>query len=536
LPPSSQPLPEESEAEEEEEIQYGEEEDDDDFEGFDIDPSQKEFMKELLAIAPEEEVELLSPPPSKKHKHKVPTPSKQPEIKESVQDFASTHPIYDKRKWAEEDVEEYQHDIFKFATAAGLGPHQARVQVMLAVGLWKMSKGLPVIGGEFSKEDEEKMEGTLSAIGIAKELLAGGRKRKRDEKEVNTSVKTAGASGEKLLTKEKRALKKAAKKARRREQMKLKKMGLEWRGSDASSSQSAQLLPLQPPKITLQSSQSYYAQSPSPALPNSTARAESKKEKKKRAKPGPTVSRHFSPPKRNNAQKALARLPKSIQEKLELAKQAVSGAVEVVEETIEENRKRKAEDGEGEGEHAGSKKKRKKNRNKNRLGVDEEGGSTETKAKIETAGQGEGEGAKNAADGDVPKKKKRRDRGRKSGAKQESGEVEATAELMELDAVEYPSTEAAEPIPESIRASILAAQKKARRREKKAKKSEDDSVVQQADGEAIEASNTEPLTELPDTNSKKPKEKKKRKHAAENAEVEASGQGSSENLSKARHS
>ena len=152
MPPSSQPRPEESD--EEEEIQYGDE-DDDDFEGFDIDPSQKEFMKELLAIAPEEEVELLSPPPSKKHKHKhsdkVPapskSPSKQPDVKESVQNFASTHPIYDKRKWAEEDVEEYQHDIYQFATAAGLGPHQARVLVMLAVGLWKMSKGLPVIGG-----------------------------------------------------------------------------------------------------------------------------------------------------------------------------------------------------------------------------------------------------------------------------------------------------------------------------------------------------------------------------------------------------
>ena len=72
MPPSSQPKPEESEEEgedaQEEEIENGEE-DDDDFEGFDIDPSQKEFMKELLAIAPEEEVELLSPPPSPNGKH-----------------------------------------------------------------------------------------------------------------------------------------------------------------------------------------------------------------------------------------------------------------------------------------------------------------------------------------------------------------------------------------------------------------------------------------------------------------------------------
>jgi hypothetical protein len=547
LPPSSQPRPEESD--EEEEIQYGDD-DDNDFEGFDIDPSQKEFMKELLAIAPEEEVELLSPP-SKKHKHKhsdkVPAPlkypSKQPEIKESIQDFASTHPIYDKRKWAEEDVEEYQHDIYQFATAAGLGPHQARVQVMLAVGLWKMSKGLPVIGGEFSKEDERKMEDALSAIGIAKELLAGGKKRKRDEKELNASVKTAGASGENLSAEEKRALKKAAKKARRREQRKLKKMGLERRGSDVSFPQSAQPVPVQPPQVNLQSSQAYYAQETSPALPNSTPGAESK-EKKKRAKPGPTNSPHFSqssPAKpKNNAQKALARLPKSIKKKLELAKQAVSGAAEVVEKAVEENKKRKAEDGEGEVEQGGSKKKRKKNRNKNRLG------------------------------GEEAKKKTRRDRGRKYGAQQGSGEVEATAESaaepMELDAVEYPSTEAADPIPESIKASILAAQKKARRREKKAKKSEGDSAVQQTDGEPIEAFNTElltelpdtnsqknasrptpkdtavapaePLAELPDTNSKKPKDKKKkkRKHAAENADVEANGQESSENLSKARHS
>jgi hypothetical protein len=565
LPPSSQPRPEES-GEEEEEIQYGDE-DDDDFEGFDIDPSQKEFMKELLAIAPEEEVELLSPPPSKKHKHKhsdkspapSKSPSKQPEIKESVQDFASTHPIYDKRKWAEEDVEEYQHDIYQFATAAGLGPHQARVQVMLAVGLWKMSKGLPVIGGDISKKDERKMQDTLSAIGIAKELLAGGKKRKRDEKEVNASVKTAGASGENLSTKEKRALKKEAKKARRREQRKLKKMGLERRGSDVSSSQSAQPVPVQPPQVNLQSSQSYYAQETSPALPKSTSGVESKKEKKKRAKPGPTTSPHFSqssPAKpKNNAQKALARLPKSIKKKLELAKQAVSGAAEVVEKAVEENKKRKAEDGEGEVEQGGSKKKRKKNRNNNRLGADE--GEPKSKIEIEVRG-------------DEAKKKKRRDRGRKSGAQQGSGEAEATAESaaepMELDAVEYPSTEAADPVPESIKASILAAQKKARRREKKAKKSEGDPAVQQADGEPIEASNTELLTELPDTNSlknasqptpkdtavapaeplaelpdtnfKKPKDKKKkkRKHATENADVEANGRGSSENLSKARHS
>jgi hypothetical protein len=580
LPPSSQPRPEGSD-EEEEEIQYGDE-DDDHFEGFDIDPSQKEFMNELLAIAPEEEVELLSPPPSKKHKHKhsdksietatskktTASHSKQPEIKEFVQDFASSHPIYDKRKWAEEDVEEYQHDIYQFATAAGLGPHQARVQVMLAVGLWKMSKGLPVIRGEFSKEDERKMEDTLSAIGIAKELLAGGKKRKRDDdetaSEVNTpnlaSVKLAGVSGENLAKEEKRALRKAAKKARRREQMKLKKMGLKRRGSDASSSQSAQPGPVQPPKVTLQSSQSYYAQEASPPLPISTTGAESKKERKKRAKPGPTTSPHFSqsqpspPMPKNNAQKALARLPKSIQEKLELAKLAVSDAVEVVEKTVEENKKRKAEVGEV--EQGGSKKKRKKNRNKNRLGVDER----EPKSKIEIEGHGE-----------EAKKKKRRDRGRKSSTQQGSGEVEATtesaAEPMELDAVEYPSTEAADLIPESIKANILAAQKKARRREKKAKKREGDSTVQQADGEPIEASNTglltklldtnsqknasqptpedtavapaEPLAELPDTNSKKPKDKKKkkkRKHAAENADVEANGQGSSENLLKARHS
>jgi hypothetical protein len=110
-------------------------------------------------------------------------------------------------------------------------------------------------------------------------------------------------------------------------------------------------------------------------------------------------------------------------------------------------------------------------------------------------------------------------------------------EPMEVDAVEYPSTETTEPLPESIKASILAAQKKARRREKKAKKNGDGAAVEQADGEAIGASNTEPLTELPDTNSKKQKDKKKkRKHAAENAEVEANGQGSSENLSKAHHS
>lgn len=102
------------------------------------------------------------------------------QIKTSVQDFAVEHPFWAKSTLDEEEVLEFENDVFEFAKAAGLGDNLAKLEVMRAMGAWKASKGLPIAQAGHIEQIFDKVLGTIEVV---KEAIGSGqKKRKREEK------------------------------------------------------------------------------------------------------------------------------------------------------------------------------------------------------------------------------------------------------------------------------------------------------------------------------------------------------------------
>jgi hypothetical protein len=161
------------EAEAEAEGERGEEQDkkieaesavEDEFEGFDVNPVEKEFFNDLLHIAPPEAVMELTGKTrrtSPQALSKVAPDSQQtkrarifaeveslsdiaPDVQRTkrVKLFAEDHPFREKKKWVDDELQEYKDDIHEFAKAAGFSDLQADVEVGKAVGAWKIERGI----------------------------------------------------------------------------------------------------------------------------------------------------------------------------------------------------------------------------------------------------------------------------------------------------------------------------------------------------------------------------------------------------------
>jgi hypothetical protein len=136
----------------------------DEFEGFDVNPEDKEFFQKLLDIAPPDAIMELSKargtttqPPTTTAPVPRPDLSRMfPEVQsisalapdvqraKRVKIFAEDHPFRARDRWTEDDVQEYKDDVFGFAKAAGFSDVHAELEVGKAMGAWKIERGMPL--------------------------------------------------------------------------------------------------------------------------------------------------------------------------------------------------------------------------------------------------------------------------------------------------------------------------------------------------------------------------------------------------------
>jgi hypothetical protein len=146
-----------------------EQEAEDVFEGFDVNPEDKEFFQKLLDIAPPEAVMELTGKSRRAKPHSrpdstVPDSTVEPTSKVSwippqslsivapdeqkikrVKIFAEHHLFREQEKWTEDDLQEYKDDVYGFAKAAGFSDLHAELEVGKAMGAWKGERGIPVL-------------------------------------------------------------------------------------------------------------------------------------------------------------------------------------------------------------------------------------------------------------------------------------------------------------------------------------------------------------------------------------------------------
>lgn len=170
-----------------------EEEAEDVFEGFDVNPEDKEFFQKLLDIAPPEAVMELTDKsrqtkPQTFPDSTLPDSIVEPTSKTSwmlpeslsivapdeqktkrVKIFAEQHSLRAQEKWTEDDIQEYKDDVYGFVKAAGFSDLHAQLEVGKAMGAWKGERGIPVLLPEDSnaeklaKETREKRKAEKQA-------------------------------------------------------------------------------------------------------------------------------------------------------------------------------------------------------------------------------------------------------------------------------------------------------------------------------------------------------------------------------------
>jgi hypothetical protein len=100
---------------------------------FDIDSEDKEFLAEMLRVAPKHEIERLEKARDED----------EPNFDQPIEDFAKSHPIYDQLD-GEIDVGavvQFQRDVYEFSRAAGMPRKKAKLDARLAVAAWMIAMG-----------------------------------------------------------------------------------------------------------------------------------------------------------------------------------------------------------------------------------------------------------------------------------------------------------------------------------------------------------------------------------------------------------
>ena len=100
---------------------------------FDVEPEEKDFLIEILGVAPKDEVEMLQKARETK-----------PDTVKLVEDFAKSHPIYEQREGEidEEVVVQFQRDVYDFARATRMKRKKAKMDARHAVAAWINYVGL----------------------------------------------------------------------------------------------------------------------------------------------------------------------------------------------------------------------------------------------------------------------------------------------------------------------------------------------------------------------------------------------------------
>jgi hypothetical protein len=199
--------------------------------GFDVAPDQKEFLKELLPHASQSELGLLQKAKNDGQyagTRRLSTFEDEMDfleyLKTSVQDFAREHPFWTKTDWEDEDKSEFEDDVHDFATAAGMKPHQAQVEVMRALGAWKTERGLPLAVATNS-DDHKEIDTDMDLASDAPVIRISGKKRKRVENPAgNVPAPVTSVENDLDAESERKRQRKEKKKARRKAEIEQKKL------------------------------------------------------------------------------------------------------------------------------------------------------------------------------------------------------------------------------------------------------------------------------------------------------------------------
>jgi hypothetical protein len=170
-----------------------EEEVEDVFEGFDVNPEDKEFFQKLLDIAPLEAVMELTGKSRRAKPRTLPDSTLPDSTVEStskaswippqsllnvapdeqkskrVKIFAERHLFREQEEWTQDDLLEYKDDVYEFAKAAGVSDFHAQLEVGKAIGAWKRGREPRVLlaryfdAEEIAREAREKRKAEKKA-------------------------------------------------------------------------------------------------------------------------------------------------------------------------------------------------------------------------------------------------------------------------------------------------------------------------------------------------------------------------------------
>ena len=307
LPPLSQPRPASSSMRSVEmggnhTIEQDENSTEDLFEGFDVLESEKDFLLSLLDVAPAEEVEALNGVTHTKFMEEVEF-YVAPASRSTVEEFTHTHPFWSRGQHldmgksidsSEVEMLEFKQDVYDYARAAGMGQHQAKVEVMRAAAAWRKERGF--VGGEVLHEweKESKVEpeiyarSTLLVARPTMPLVSSGatktepsKKRKRGSLEEPTPQNLSSQVVEPDVPETKR-LRKIAKKERKKAARDMRKQLCGIKGAVGTSNHTKDQSPV-------------FSLLPKPPIAEKETVNQPAK-KKKKSKLGPTISAYFAKP------------------------------------------------------------------------------------------------------------------------------------------------------------------------------------------------------------------------------------------------
>ena len=294
---------------------------------FDVKSDEKEFLIEMLRVAPKDEVEMLQKARDTETDYDKP-----------VSDFAKGHPIYEQLDGEvdEEVLILFQKDVYEFARATGMKRKKAKVDARRAVAAWIDYVGL---GDSSFSEDEPEVKTGIPYLTSAKDYYKHDedmgkaktkykkkkKKKKKKERRVEKHNESQEASGRvvdnggtaptfvavskpksnaitSLVTREKRKRKSSedgVDTGGSEERRKKRRKGLRHHEQEVGEMEFDRTTPTDVNDHATDISKTHCKSSTSDptGLPAQQTAATSEKTKKMRPKPGPTTSVYFSNPK-----------------------------------------------------------------------------------------------------------------------------------------------------------------------------------------------------------------------------------------------
>lgn len=243
---------------------------------FDVESDEKDFLAEMLRLAPKDEIEKLQKARDEELDYDKP-----------IREFIKAHPIYEQLRGDVDDVvlAEFQNDVFEFSQATGRSKERASADALGALAAW------------------------IQYVGLGDTLLNGGELEIKKGTPILTNAKEYyNISGNGEGNKKKKKKKKKKGKDQSHENNLQLPTEIEDDGNRApifvDVSKAESVTPTIPTtrrkrkrgssQVVMSKSQDNPTISNTKALPTQQTVADSRKPKKMRPKPGPTTSAYFA--------------------------------------------------------------------------------------------------------------------------------------------------------------------------------------------------------------------------------------------------